>query len=54
MSEATEPREARGDAEDRAQRELTRRVGATLTKQKQGNGKWSTWRSRLGIRGKAD
>jgi len=55
MSQATEPREGRGVAEDRTQRELTSRVGATLTRQsKPSNGKWSTWRGRLGIRGKAE
>jgi len=50
MSEAKEPREAQGVADDRAQRELTSKVGATLTRQsKPSNGKWSTWRGRLGI-----
>ena len=55
MSQATEPREDPGVAEDRAQRELTSKVGATLTRQsKPSNGRWSTWRGRLGIRGKAE
>jgi hypothetical protein len=53
MSQATEPREGRGVAEDRAQRELTTRVGATLARNKPSNGKWSTWKGRLG-RGKAE
>lgn len=53
MSQATEPHEDRGVAEGRAQRELTSKVGVTLTPQnKPSNGKWSTWRARLGIRGK--
>jgi hypothetical protein len=53
MSQATEPSEDRGVAEGRAQRELTSRVGVTLTPQtKPNNGKWSTWRRRLGIGGK--
>jgi len=53
MSQATEPREDRGVADDRAQRELTSRVGVTLTPQtKPSNAKWSTWMGRLGIRGK--
>lgn len=55
MSQATEPREDPGVAEGRTQRELTSRVGVTLTPQnKPSNGKWSTWRRRLGIGGKAD
>jgi hypothetical protein len=54
MSQATESREGRGVAEERAQRELTSRVGSTLTPQsKPSSGKWSTWRGRLGFRGKA-
>jgi len=54
MSQATEPGEGKGVAEDRAQLELTSRVGATLTRQsKPSNSKWSTWRGRLGIRSKA-
>ncbi len=55
MSEATEPREAQGVADERSQRELTSKVGTTLTRQsKPSNGKWSTWRGRLGIRGRAE
>jgi hypothetical protein len=55
MDKATEPREAQGAADDRAQRELTSRVGATLTRQsKSSNGKWSTWRGRLGMRSKTE
>jgi hypothetical protein len=53
MSQATEPSEDRGVAEGRAQRELTSKIGVTLTPQnKPSNGKWSTWRRRLGIGGK--
>jgi hypothetical protein len=52
MSEVKEPREAHGAADDRAQRELTSKVGVTLTRQtKPSNGRWSTWKGRLGIRG---
>jgi hypothetical protein len=55
MSQATEPREAQGVADDRAQRELTNSVGATLARRsKPSNGRWSTWKGRLGIRGKAE
>jgi hypothetical protein len=55
MSQATEPREAQGAADDRAQRELTSKVGTTLTRQgKPSNAKWSTWKGRLGIRGKGE
>jgi hypothetical protein len=55
MSQATEPREGQGVAEQRAQRELTRKVGATLTRRtKPSNGRWSTWKGRLGIRGSAE
>jgi hypothetical protein len=55
MSQGTERREDPGVAEDRAHWELTSRVGATLTGQsKPSNGKWSTWRGDLGIRGKAE
>jgi hypothetical protein len=51
MSQATEPREAQGDADDRAQRELTSKVGTTLTRQsKSNNAKLSTWKARLGFR----
>jgi hypothetical protein len=54
MSQATEPRESQGDADDRAQRELTSKVGATLTRpSKPSNSKWSTWMGRLGIRREA-
>jgi hypothetical protein len=49
MSQATEPREAEGVAEQRAQRELTNRVGAPLARRsKPSNSRWSTWRARLG------
>ena len=55
MSQATEPREGQGIADQRAQRELTSKVGTTLTRRtKPSNGKWSTWRGRLGIRGRAE
>jgi hypothetical protein len=55
MSQATEPREAEGVAEERAQRKLTNSVGTTLApRRKPSNGKWSTWRGRLGIGGKAE
>jgi hypothetical protein len=55
MNEATEPREAQGAADDRAQRELTSKVGATLTRRsKPSNRKWSTWRGRLGMRSKTE
>jgi hypothetical protein len=55
MSQATEPREAQGVTDDRAQRELTSRVGATLTRRsKPSNGRWSTLKGRLGIRGRAE
>jgi hypothetical protein len=55
MSQATEPREAQGAADDRAQRELTSKVGATLTRRsKPSNGKWGTWKGRLGIRSKTE
>jgi hypothetical protein len=51
MSQATEPREAQGAADDRAQRELTSKVGTTLTRQdKPNNARWSTWKARLGFR----
>ena len=54
MSQATEPREAKGVADERAQRELTNRVGATLARRsKSSSSRWSTWRGRLGIRGRA-
>ena len=54
MSQATEPREAQRVADDRAQRELTSSVGATLARRtKPSNGRWSTWKGRLGIRGRA-
>ncbi len=53
MSQVTEPREAEGVAEARAQRKLTTSVGTTLApRSKPSNGKWSTWRERLGA-GKA-
>ena len=55
MTEATEPREAQGAADDRAQRELTSRVGVTLARQsKPSNTKWNTWKGRLRIRGRAE
>jgi hypothetical protein len=55
MSQATEPREAQGAADDRVQRELTSKVGATLTRRnKPSNGKWSTWKGRFGIRSRTD
>jgi hypothetical protein len=55
MSQATEPREAQGAADDRAQRELTSKVGTTLTRQsRSSNAKWSTWKGRLGIRSKTE
>jgi hypothetical protein len=56
MNEATEPRdEAQGAADDRAQRKLTSKVGTTLTRQsKPNNAKWSTWKSRLGIRSRTE
>ena len=55
MNEATKPREAQGAADDRAQRELTSKVGTTLTRQsKPNNAKWSTWKGRLGIRSRTE
>jgi hypothetical protein len=55
MSQATEPRDTQGAADDRAQRQLTSRVGATLTRQsKPSNAKWSTWKGRLGIRSRTE
>jgi hypothetical protein len=55
MDKATEPREAQGVADDRAQRELTSKVGATLTRRsKPSNGKLSTWRGRLGMRSRTE
>ncbi len=55
MSQAMEPREAEGVAEERAQQKLTKSVGTTLApRSKPSNGKWSTWRGRLGIGGKAE
>jgi hypothetical protein len=55
MSQATEPREGQGVADHRAQRELTSKVGTTLTRRsKLSNGRWSTWKGRLGIRGRAE
>jgi hypothetical protein len=53
MSQATEPREGQGVADQRAQRELTSKVGTTLTRRtKPSNGRWSTWKGRL--RGRAE
>jgi hypothetical protein len=55
MSQATEPREGQGVAEQGAQRELTNRVGTTLVRRsKPSNSRWRTWRRRLGIRGRAE
>jgi hypothetical protein len=55
MSQATEPREGQGVAEQRAQRELTNRVGTPLLRRnKPSNSRWGTWRRRLGIRGRAE
>mgnify|MGYP006951333724 CR=1 FL=1 len=55
MSQATEPREGQGVTDERAQRELTSKVGTTLIRRtKPSNGRWSTWRGRLGIRGRAE
>jgi hypothetical protein len=55
MSQATEPRGGQGVAEERAQRELTTKVGTTLTRRtKPSNGRWSSWKGRLGIRGRAE
>ena len=55
MSQATEPREAEGVAEERARQTLTKSVGTTLApRSKPSNGKWSTWRGRLGIRDKSE
>jgi hypothetical protein len=55
MSQATEPREAEGVAEDRAQRALTSRVGATLVRRsKPSKRRWSAWSGRLGIRRKRE
>ncbi len=55
MSQATEPRERQGVADQRAQRELTSKVGTPLTRRtKPSNGRWSTWKGRLGIRGRAE
>ena len=52
MSQATEPREADGVAEERAaRRKLTNSVGTTLApRSKPSDGKWSSWKERLGIR----
>ncbi len=53
MSQATEPREAHGPADER-QRDLTSKVGATLTPQSKPNSaKWSTWKVRLGLRSRS-
>ena len=55
MSQATEPRGGQGVADERVQRELTSKVGTTLIRRtKPSNGRWSTWRGRLGIRGRAE
>jgi len=55
MSQATGPREGEGVAEQRAQQELTNRVGATLTRRsKPSDTRWRTWRHRLGIGGRAE
>jgi hypothetical protein len=55
MSQATEPREGEGVAEQRAQRELTNRVGAPLARRSKPSGsRWGAWRRRLGIRGRSE
>ena len=55
MSQGTEPREGQGVADQRAQGELTSKVGTTLTRRtKPSNGRWNPWKGRLGIRGKAE
>jgi hypothetical protein len=55
MSQATEPREGHGVADQRTQRKLTNSVGATLSRRsKPSNGKLRTWKGRLGIRRRAE
>jgi hypothetical protein len=55
MSQATEPREGQGVADQRAQRELTSRVGASLVRRsKPSNRRWGTWRRRLAVRGRSE
>ncbi len=54
MSEATKSYEAEGVAERRTQRELTDKVAVPLAQRsKSSNLKWSTWKWRVGIRGRA-
>jgi hypothetical protein len=45
MSQATEPREAEGVVEERAQQKLTKSVGTTLAPRSK-----PTWSERLGLR----
>jgi hypothetical protein len=53
MSEATQNLESEGIAERRAQRVLTERVGIPLVRRDRStNLSWSTWKWRLGGRGK--
>jgi hypothetical protein len=47
MSSTTETPETQGAADDRQQKELTDKVGATLTAQPKST--WSTWLSRFGL-----
>jgi hypothetical protein len=52
MDPATSSYEAEGDAERKAQKQLTERVGVTLeARSKVSNFKWGTWKWRLGMRG---
>jgi hypothetical protein len=50
MIHATEPREAAGIAEQRAQQELTDRVGVRLVRRSRSrNLRWRTWTWRFGL-----
>ena len=52
MDPATSSYEAEGDAERKAQKVLTERVGVTLVRRsKASNFKWGTWKWRFGMRG---
>jgi hypothetical protein len=54
MDPATSSYEAEGDAERKAQKVLTERVGVTLVRRsKASNFKWGTWKWRVGMRGEA-
>jgi hypothetical protein len=54
MDSATSSYEAEGDAERKAQKQLTERVGVTLVaRSKVSNFKWGTWKWRFGMRGES-